>query len=162
MSYPNDAPAAAWYPDPQTSGQVRWWDGTNWTEHVSTPAADAAATNTTVTEMATTETGATESRDTEFGDTAAPRTIAEQLAAPIVPQVAEADAAFAAADSDAARVAEHIATVTYIGRHAAGADPVPRQPSTAPRIRSRVRIESSVDLPVESPAHVAVDALAYA
>ena len=38
MSYPNDAPAAAWYPDPQSPGHVRWWDGTNWTEHVSVPA----------------------------------------------------------------------------------------------------------------------------
>jgi hypothetical protein len=35
MSYPNDTPAAAWYPDPKTPGQVRWWDGANWTEHVS-------------------------------------------------------------------------------------------------------------------------------
>ncbi len=43
MSYPNDAPAAAWYPDPQTPGQVRWWDGTNWTEHVSTPTQAAPA-----------------------------------------------------------------------------------------------------------------------
>ena len=43
MSYPNDAPAAAWYPDPQTPGQVRWWDGTNWTEHVSVPAQAAPA-----------------------------------------------------------------------------------------------------------------------
>ena len=144
MSYPNDAPAAAWYPDPQTSGQVRWWDGTNWTEHVSTPAAEAAVTQTTATETVATA--------------AAPKTIAEQLAAPIVPQVAEADAAFAAADSDAVQAAGHIATVTYIGRHAAGATPVPRQPSTAPRIRSRVRIEA----PAESPARVAVEALAYA
>ena len=38
MSNPTDTPAAAWYPDPQTSGQVRWWDGTKWTEHVSAAA----------------------------------------------------------------------------------------------------------------------------
>lgn len=88
MSYPNDAPAAAWYPDPQTSGQVRWWDGTNWTEHVSKP-----ATSTPVVD------------------------VFEQ---------------------------EHVATVTYIGRHAAGATPAPRQPSTAPRIRPRVRVEVPV------------------
>jgi hypothetical protein len=153
MSYPNDAPAAAWYPDPQTSGQVRWWDGTNWTEHVSTPAAEAAVTQTTAT-----ETVATAAAPKTVATAAAPKTIAEQLAAPIVPQVAEADAAFAAADSDAVQAAGHIATVTYIGRHAAGATPVPRQPSTAPRIRSRVRIEA----PAESPARVAVEALAYA
>ena len=43
MPYPNDAPAAAWYPDPQTPGQVRWWDGSNWTEHVSVPAPSAVS-----------------------------------------------------------------------------------------------------------------------
>ena len=122
MSYPNDAPAAAWYPDPQTSGQVRWWDGQNWTEHVSKPAV-------------------------------------EQPAASIVPQVAEADAAFAAADSDAAAQANaHIATVTFIGRHAAGATPVPRQPSTAPRIRPRVR----ATVPADAQLGAQVEALAYA
>jgi hypothetical protein len=121
MSYPNDAPAAAWYPDPQTSGQVRWWDGTNWTQHVSKSAEPAEQLP------------------------AAAVSIAAQLAAPIVPQVAEADAAFAAADEEA-----RVAPVTYIGRHAAGATPAPRQASSAPRIRPRVRVE------------VAVEALAYA
>ncbi|MFC5501279.1 DUF2510 domain-containing protein [Lysinimonas soli] len=43
MSHPNEAPAAAWYPDPQSPGQVRWWDGTKWTEHVSAPARPVAA-----------------------------------------------------------------------------------------------------------------------
>jgi hypothetical protein len=67
-------------------GQVRWWDGTNWTEHVSKPEV----------------------------------------------------AAVVAADHVNA---ERTATVTYIGRHAAGETPAPRQPSTAPRIRPRVRDE---------------------
>jgi len=136
MSYPNEAPAAAWYPDPQTSGQVRWWDGKAWTEHVSKPAeaepAVTAASHVVVTPAA------------------ASQTIAEQLAAPIVPQVAEADAAFAAADTHA--------NVTYIGRHAAGATPAPRQPSTAPRIRPRVRATGAAEVPVE----VEHAALAYA
>lgn len=28
---------AAWYPDPTTPGQLRWWDGNAWTESVSQP-----------------------------------------------------------------------------------------------------------------------------
>lgn len=122
MSYPNDAPAAAWYPDPQTSGQVRWWDGTNWTEHVSKPAGQQ-----TIAEH----------------NAAVVQSLAEQLAASIVPQLAAAESAKPAAEEPADT---HLASVTYIGRHAAGAHPVPRQPSTAPRIRPRVRVE----VPVES------------
>jgi Protein of unknown function (DUF2510) len=55
MSYPNDAPTAAWYPDPQTPGQVRWWDGTNWTEHVSVPAPTAVVSESTAVESAAVE-----------------------------------------------------------------------------------------------------------
>jgi len=130
MSHPSEAPAAAWYPDPQTSGQVRWWDGMNWTEHVSKAAIEAAA-----------ETVA-EATVTVVAPVATP-TIAEQLAAPIVPQHG---------------ASSHSATVTFIGRHAAGATPVPRQQSTAPRIRPRVRIE----LPAETHVEARVEALAYA
>lgn len=81
MSHPKDVPAAAWYPDPQTPGQVRWWNGANWTEHVSVPVP---------------------STDAVHAEDGAPQ---------------------------------------YIGRHAAGAQPAPRQPSTAPRIRPRLRVE---------------------
>ena len=34
---------AAWYPDPSGGPHQRWWDGTQWTDHVSDPYAPAAA-----------------------------------------------------------------------------------------------------------------------
>ena len=109
MSYPNDVPAAAWYPDPQSPGHVRWWDGTKWTEHVSVPAAPA-----------------------------------DQQAVAIeasVPQIAEADAALAAADAEHASAGEPV----YIGRHAAGPNPAPRQASNVPPIRPRERVQAPVE-----------------
>ena len=37
--------APGWYPDPQTQGQLRYWDGGQWTEHtqVAGPIAESSA-----------------------------------------------------------------------------------------------------------------------
>jgi len=34
-------PAANWYPDPSGQYELRYWDGTRWTEHVSTGGVEA-------------------------------------------------------------------------------------------------------------------------
>ena len=113
MSYPNDTPAAAWYPDPQSPGHVRWWDGTNWTEHVSVPATPVELQHAAIERA--------------------------------MPQIAEADAALAAADTDHAAAEATAAPTTYIGRHAAGPHPAPREAPRVPRIRPRERVERPVE-----------------
>jgi uncharacterized protein YbjQ (UPF0145 family) len=35
--------APGWYPDPQSAGQVRYWDGTGWTEYVQAAGGEPAA-----------------------------------------------------------------------------------------------------------------------
>ena len=37
---------AGWYSDPNGGSDLRWWDGSAWTEHTSAPVAEAAATST--------------------------------------------------------------------------------------------------------------------
>ena len=39
---PGGLPAPGWYPDVQQPGQVRWWDGSQWTVHTQLPAPMAA------------------------------------------------------------------------------------------------------------------------
>jgi len=129
MSDPNGNPVAAWYPDPQTPGLVRWWDGAQWTQHVSVPANPLQASQPAI-------------------QAAVPQ-IAEADAA-----LAAADLEHAAADgwaSIAAAAAQGAAAQTraepeHIGRHAAGSEPVARQAPRAPRIRPRERAE----VPAES------------
>jgi hypothetical protein len=126
LSDPNGNPVAAWYPDPQTPGLVRWWDGAQWTQHVSVPANPLQSSQAAIQAS--------------------------------VPQIAEADAALAAADlehaaadgwaSIAAAAAQGTpssaaAEPEHIGRHAAGAEPVAREAPRAPRIRPRERVEHS-------------------
>ncbi|SMQ71646.1 DUF2510 domain-containing protein [Agreia sp. VKM Ac-1783] len=40
-NFDNVAPAAGWFPDPTGGPGSRWWDGQNWTEHVSDPTLQA-------------------------------------------------------------------------------------------------------------------------
>ena len=44
MSDSTTAVPPGWYPDQNAPGQQRWWDGTQWTEHVQAPYSAAAAT----------------------------------------------------------------------------------------------------------------------
>jgi hypothetical protein len=36
------SPPAAWHPDPHVPGQMRWWNGVQWTDHVQPVAPQAA------------------------------------------------------------------------------------------------------------------------
>ncbi len=36
-----DAPPAGWYPDPQHSARLRWWDGLDWTDIRRAPPSEA-------------------------------------------------------------------------------------------------------------------------
>lgn len=46
MPYENEnsaRPAAGWYPDPAGGDRLRWWNGSEWTDHLSTPPAGYSA-----------------------------------------------------------------------------------------------------------------------
>lgn len=43
--YSSQAQPAGWFPDPLGGPGTRWWDGQNWTQHVSDPALQVYASN---------------------------------------------------------------------------------------------------------------------
>lgn len=94
-------PPAGWYPDPQSSAQQRWWDGSAWT--MQTRATEDAATEDAAVEDAATEDAATEDAATEAveQEPTFPEPIAEEhiAAQPITPEhIAEEPTVEPAAD----------------------------------------------------------------
>lgn len=41
MSTPNTVPPAGWHPDPLGSGELRYWDGNEWTQQLRDPSTDS-------------------------------------------------------------------------------------------------------------------------
>jgi hypothetical protein len=59
---------AGWYTDPYNPSQLRWWDGTQWTDHVAPAVAPAAAQTT---EIAASDTPAAQNTDVSSNDSIA-------------------------------------------------------------------------------------------
>ncbi len=47
-----DAPSPGWYPDPRGGNRLRWWDGTDWTDHFRGPPGAGAIAAFAATEAA--------------------------------------------------------------------------------------------------------------
>lgn len=67
-----DAPRAGWYPDPTGDHRLRWWDGTDWTDHRRIrPPRDRDGGDGSVSGAADSDTGETPSTASDRGARAA-------------------------------------------------------------------------------------------